>query len=234
MRFQMILAGFALALLSACGPSHWQAEGDHSHPLRPETQAVLSSDLHDARTRIAYVGAGAYIEKLSKFYGRNRWAVAMDLDQTVLNNITYHAEMDRVGRTHNDHDWHHWTQAKQATLIAGAKDFIARVNALGGSVVFVTNRKNSEQLATEENLAALGIVRGRDFKDILTHALPYGSKEKDARFAVIPSLLRAQGYPNARVIAYVGDVKGDRPKWLPRSARFFCIPQGRIYGEYCD
>jgi hypothetical protein len=46
-------------------------------------------------------------------------------------------------------------------------------------------------------------------------------------------LLKAMGYPDARVIAYVGDTAGDKPA-KAGSYAFFCINQGGMYGEPCE
>ena len=156
----------------------------------------------------------------------------MDLDETVLNNIQYQIELDRAGAEYSPESWTEWTQKEAATLVPGAKGFIDTVNESGGHVAFVTNRKDFEQLATENNLAALGIERSRDFRVFLTRATPDAPGEKDARFAVVPQMLQAQGYDNVEVIAYVGDGKGDRPSEMV-SAEFFCIDQGAMYGEPC-
>jgi len=87
-------------------------------------------------------------------------------------------------------------------------------------------------LATETNLAALGLTRGDDFQILLTRAAPASESDKSERFALVPLILASQGYPSVEIVAYVGDNKGDKParsgEWV-----FFCIDQGAMYGDPC-
>lgn len=235
---QRLLRASLLALCligSACAAnSQWRAHDGADLPLSTEVDFVAHSPAWDGTIKQAYDSANDYITRYTSSAHRPRgsWAVVMDLDQTVLNNIEYHKAMSHAGKTHNADDWKNWAHARRAVLMPYAKDFIARVNALGGHVAFVTNRRDYEQLATEENLAKLGLMRSRDFRVLLTRASPHGSASKDSRFALVRPMLAAQGYANVRVIAYLGDAMGDKPARL-NGAQFFCIPQGGMYGENC-
>jgi len=234
MRHIMIIA--ACAVLAACSmhepTTAWYAKASAGKPLTPAVEYVAHAPEFVQRSNAAYDAASAYIIARAPHLKRGSWAVVMDLDQTVMNNIGYHMAMDRAGEPFTPETWRAWTSEKQATLMPGALKFIRTVNAWGGHVAFVSNRRDYEQLATEENLAALGLQRGRDFRVLITRAAPFGDSDKNARFALVPQVLRAQGYPNVRTIAYLGDVTGDAPRRL-NGARFFCIPQGGMYGENC-
>lgn len=218
-------------LMAACSSGWHTQEGGHA-PLSTNVNYVAHSPTWREQVQHAYARANAFVTQYAAAHPQQSWAVIMDLDQTVLNNIEYHAAIDRAGKTHNEADWDAWTKARRAVLMPHARDFIARVKTLGGKVAFVTNRHSTQEAATEENLAALGIVRGRDFQALLTHDITNPSRDKNARFARVPSLLAAQGFHGTRVIAHVGDVVGDAPRPLGRT-RFFCIPQGGLYGENC-
>lgn len=234
-RFIIAMAPFLLAAC-ACDPSPhstaWYSGAQAGKPLSPAVAYVASSPQFRRNTDAAYGEAMQFIEQHAKAHKKGSWAVVMDLDQTVLNNIAYHVALDHAGETFTPENWRSWTDEKAATLIPGAWSFINRVNGLGGHVAFVSNRRDYEQLATEENLAALGLTRGRDFRVLITRASPLAGSDKESRFAFVPKDLGVQGYPNTRIIAYVGDVKGDAPRRL-NGARFFCIPQGGMYGENC-
>lgn len=182
--------------------------------------------------REVYAEATAYVEDVAARRPAGTWAVALDLDETVLNNVQYQVGLEQTGGTFTAESWHRWTEKREATLVPGAKDFVERVNALGGHVAFVTNRADSEQLWTEENLADLGLTRHDDFRVLQTRAYPEGSSNKTPRFDLIPALLAAQGYPGVEVVAYIGDNVGDQPDTLGE-ARFFCIDQGAMYGDPC-
>ncbi len=200
--------------------------------LKPGTEWVANSSGWREEASAVYSEAAAYVETMGAERPDKSWAVVLDLDETVLNNVAYQISRETRGESYTSESWYDWTQQETATLVPGAKDFIDKVNQLGGHIVFVTNRRDFEQLATEKNLAALGITRGKDFRLLITRAAPKGISNKSDRFALVPMLLAAQGYPDVETIAYVGDNKGDKPAdetgW-----QFFCIDQGGMYGDPC-
>ena len=140
---------------------------------------------------------------------------------------------ERLGEGYTPESWSNWTAEKSATLVPGAKEFIERVNALGGHVALVTNRADTQQLWTEENLAAVGLERNEDFRVLLTKAEPDGASEKDARYELVPAMLAVQGYPDVEIVAYIGDNRYDRPMPVREEDKFFCIDQGGMYGTPC-
>lgn len=182
--------------------------------------------------REVYAEATAYVLAQAKTRPQQSWAVVLDLDETVINNVQYQIQRETLGEGYSPESWSDWTQEKRATLVPGVEDFLAAVNSAGGHVAFVTNRSDEEQLATEENLDALGVRRHEDFRVLLTRARPAGTSNKDARYALVPAMLAVQGYADVAVIAYVGDNKGDKPE-APGEWRFFCIDQGAMYGDAC-
>lgn len=179
-----------------------------------------------------YAEATAYVLAEAAERPEKSWAVVLDLDETVINNVAYQIERETLGEGYTSESWHAWTQRKDATLVPGVEDFLAAVNAAGGHVAFVTNRSDTEQLATEENLAALDIRRNEDFRVLMTRASPEGVGSKDGRYALVPGLLAVQGYPDVEVIAYLGDNVGDKPS-EPGDWQFFCLDQGAMYGHPC-
>ncbi|MEQ9316866.1 MAG: HAD family acid phosphatase [Henriciella sp.] len=224
MKFAALI--FAALTLAAC-----QTGPDRSG-LKPGTDWVANSPEWGQQAEKVYSAAGAYLETYTTLKPEKKWAVILDVDETVLNNVEYQIRLDRSGETYSSPTWHAWTSEKSATLVPGAKAFIERVNALGGHVALVTNRKQTEQLWTEENLAARGIERSEDFQVLLTSGDCDDCGNKEARFAIVPALLAVQGYPDVEVIAYVGDNKHDQPDPIG-SAKFFCINQGGMYGTPC-
>ncbi len=215
--------------------------------LKPSTLWVATSDEWAQEAEAVYGEALAYVTDLARTRAPGSWAVVLDLDETVINNVAYQIDMDQTGQSYSSTTWHVWTQKEAATLVPGVMGFIEAVNRLGGHVAFVTNRSDREQLATENNLAALGIDRGEDFRVLLTRARPAGASSKDGRFGLVPALLAAQGYSGVEVVAFVGDNVGDKPAEAgpaqggpaqagPAQAgtwQFFCIDQGAMYGEPC-
>ena len=165
-------------------------------------------------------------------FDTDKLSVVLDLDETVMNNVEYQLRRERLGLGYTPESWYEWTQEESATLVPGVEAFLETVNTLGGHVAFVTNRSDSEQLATENNLADLGLVRGDDFQVLMTRARPNGVSAKDERYALVSPLLAAQGYPDVEIIAYLGDNVGDKPE-TEGEWTFFCIDQGAMYGDPC-
>ena len=229
--FQPLSGLFAALALTACA-SQPAAAPSTTAGLSPGVEWVANDPEWAEKAQAVYEIAGDYVEDIAAERPAQTWAVALDLDETVLNNVEYQIRIEQAGQTYSAETWHDWTAEKSATLVPGAKPFIERVNALGGHVTFVTNRADTEQLWTEENLAALGLERSEDFRVLLTRARPAGASNKTPRFDVIPAMLAAQGYPGVEIVAYIGDNTGDKPDTL-EDAKFFCIDQGAMYGEPC-
>ena len=200
--------------------------------LSPGVAWVYEADGWAEEAEAVYAEATEFIEQEAANRPPKSWAVVLDLDETVINNVQYQIDREAIGESYTSESWYDWTQLEAATLVPGVADFLAAVNEAGGHVAFVTNRADTEQLATENNLAALGLKRGEDFRVLLTRARPDGLSAKDARYDVVPAMLVAQGYADVEVIAYLGDNVGDKPA-SPGPWTFFCIDQGAMYGEPC-
>jgi 5'-nucleotidase (lipoprotein e(P4) family) len=183
----------------------------------------------------AYQAATARVEELVDGGLTGDWAVVLDLDETVLSNLTYQAERAALGVAFSATSWTAWVERRAATLVPGAKRFIDRVHALGGRVVFVSNRKAAGECApTEDNLDALGVT----YDAILCRT---DASDKNARFDSVEA--GTAGLPAMPVVAFVGDNIQDFPdltqeiRTQPESAyadfseRFFVIPNP-MYGSW--
>jgi len=89
-------------------------------------------------------------------------AVIMDLDETVLDNSGYQAELLRRGLKHSSKSWKEWEQEghNRIGLVPGAKDYIQEVKNQGITVIFLSNRSELERYKTIECLRVLGIRGG--------------------------------------------------------------------------
>lgn len=72
------------------------------------------------------------------------WAVVLDADETVLNNVVYQVERERAGLGFTQASWTAWVRRREATPLPGAAAFLSRVRSLGGRIAIVTNRFGSE------------------------------------------------------------------------------------------
>ena len=149
--------------------------------LKPSTAWVAAADGWADEATAVFGKASEYVGAQALARENGEWAVVLDLDETVLNNVQYQIGLDRSGQTYSTESWALWTEERAATLVPGVKDFIDTVNAAGGHVAFVTNRADYEQLATEENLAQLGLKRGKQYRVLLTRGRPNGAAKRALR-----------------------------------------------------
>jgi 5'-nucleotidase (lipoprotein e(P4) family) len=88
-------------------------------------------------------------------------AVVMDLDETVFDNSGFQAFMDRESKPDSEFGpwWNRWeiVFADEPALVPGAKPFIDAAEALGVSVVYVSNRNDSALRPIIKALERLGL-----------------------------------------------------------------------------
>ncbi len=132
-------------------------------------------------------------------------AVVMDLDETVLDNGTYQTYLYDNGLNYKDDNWNsfiseHWASIR---LVPGAKEFIARAESLGITVVYITNREEQLRDATIKTMKQWGVnTEGMDDPASLRLIVQkHGESIKKPR----RDLARAK----YNVLAYFGDQLGD-------------------------
>src|SRR5207249_10701388 len=78
-----------------------------------------------------------------------------DLDETVLDNSGFQSYLDRAALDYSDKEWDRWEgdYPEEVGLVPGAKPFIDKAEALGVTVIYITNRTNrvSTARALEHN-----------------------------------------------------------------------------------
>jgi 5'-nucleotidase (lipoprotein e(P4) family) len=165
---------------------------------------VRDSAEHHAALFQAYLLATERIEELAKSVPAGTWAVALDGDETVIDNSDYMKERAALGAGFDSASWKQWTEKKAATPLPGAVAFLNRVHALGGKIAIVTNRSAAECPDTEE-----------DFRN---DGIPYdlmlcmeNDSEKEPRWQKVESGTAAPGVPPLRILLWVGDNIKDFP-----------------------
>lgn len=152
---------------------------------------------------------------------KRRFAIAMDIDETVLDNSQFQLSLkaphdrwsDAMQRKFDD-----WALKSEADAVVGAVEFInsAEDDQCGISIFYVSNRDAKLEIATRENLKRVGIVL-RDTTDtvLLTNEHDSWTMNKQSRWNYIEQEL---GY---KIIMYVGDALTDFPipidRTLPRN-----------------
>jgi acid phosphatase len=129
-------------------------------------------------------------------------AVIVDVDETVLDNSAYEAEIVLAGKVYDMSTWKPWVAKAQATAIPGALEFARHATSRGVTVFYVTNRAKDEEEATRRNLAALGFPIATEVDALLSPGeKPEYVSDKTSR--------RAEIARTHRVVLLVGDDLND-------------------------
>jgi 5'-nucleotidase (lipoprotein e(P4) family) len=193
---------------------------------------------HRALFLQVYRAATAHVERMATKHSTDTWAVALDADETVIDNSVYQLERARAGLGFDRASWHAWTARREAIPLPGAAAFLARVRALGGRIAIVTNRTMSECPDTEAVFVAHGLAY-----DVMLCRPDAGPSDKNPRFEAVARGTTGAGLPPLEIVAYVGDnildfpgrsqalrEKGDEA-FADFGERFFVLPNP-MYGSW--
>lgn len=126
-------------------------------------------------------------------------AVIVDVDETVLDNSPFQAQLVHTGKEFTPALWEEWVNRAKAQPIPGAKEFIALLKEQGVELFYVTNRKLKEP--TLKNIrAALDPDAAADHLLCKYEKREWGS-DKTTRRAVIAK--------THRILLLVGDDYND-------------------------
>jgi len=211
----------AVMVSSGCSSTNEVRETESASPLPNDalnsTLWALRSAEYDAVALSIYQGAAAALEMgvedvswtaLAEQAGQAGYtdlppAVVLDVDETVLDNGKYQARLLMRNESYSSESWLDWVLEERATPIPGALEFTRRADAMGVTVIYLTNRRGNMEEATRRNLTDLGFPIDSTFDAVLTRGeRPEWSRgEKTSRREFV-----AEHY---RVIALFGDNLGD-------------------------
>lgn len=138
------------------------------------------------------------------------WAVALDLDETVLDNIFYQFERAAYGVPYDTASWNAWVRREEAGMLPGVDAFTRGVRELGGRVAWISNRDASTTDATRRNLRALGLWHDQD-RLCLQASREHTKRQRRTELRTGQGACAWEGAP-ARVLAYLGDNIADLPE----------------------
>ena len=95
-------------------------------------------------------------EDIKKGQQSRKRAVILDIDETVLDNSPYQAEVVLSDISYPD-KWNEWVEMRKATVVPGAKEFLESMVKKNIEIFYVSNRKLNELDATFDNLKAAGL-----------------------------------------------------------------------------
>ena len=151
--------------------------------------------------------AATVIERRSAGLPAGSWAVILDADETVIDNSPYEQQLAEQHASYSEPTWREWVLREAAAALPGATAFTARVRALGGKVVIVTNRDDGYCDATRANLQKVGITAD----EVLCKTDPK-SGSKDPRFEAVAAGTAPSTLGPLRVLMWVGDNIQDFPR----------------------
>jgi 5'-nucleotidase (lipoprotein e(P4) family) len=166
------------------------------------------------------------------------WAVVLDADETVINNLQYQIEREQAGLKYTTESWHAWVGRREATPLPGAAAFLSRVRELGGRIAIVTNRLESECPDTEAVFRTHRLVY-----DVMLCRPDGGPSDKNPRFAAVAAGTTKAGGPPLDTVIFVGDnildfpglsqaaAKKDDTALAPFGIRYFILPNP-MYGSW--
>jgi 5'-nucleotidase (lipoprotein e(P4) family) len=172
---------------------------------------------------------------------RRKRAIIVDVDDTVLDNSRYQANLIKTGKSFDSKTWTEWCNRAEAEAVPGAVDFLRYANSRGVRVFYITNRKQIEREGTARNLKRLGFP---DVNELTLQVKPEGeSSSKETRRQAVSA--------KYRVVMLMGDDLNDFSEVFEQSktiasrleaternkpqfgARFIVLPNP-MYGHWED
>lgn len=200
MQIRTVAALLLVLTLAGCASAPARPPVAAAPPLPAGTMWVDRSAEYQAIAIQTYRQATAHVEAAAGGRRAGSWVVVLDADETVLNNVVYQIERERVGLSYTTDSWNVWVKRREATPVPGAPAFLSRVKSLGGVVAIVTNRLESE---CEDTRAVFR-----------THQLPFDTmlckpdgtpSDKNPRFKAVAAGQFPGGTGPLEVIAVLGD-----------------------------
>lgn len=110
-----------------------------------------------------YNSAKVQLDKeIKKNDGKEKLAIALDLDETVLDNSPYQGYATLNNKEHPE-GWHEWIEAAKAKPVYGAKSFLEYADKKGVDIYYITDRDEDKDFeATKRNLKEQGIPQATD------------------------------------------------------------------------
>jgi 5'-nucleotidase (lipoprotein e(P4) family) len=157
-------------------------------------------------------------------------AVVLDIDETVLDNSRYQANLVLKGESFNTDTWDRWVEAQAASAIPGAVEFINYAKTTGVEVFYITNRECKmregsgdscpQEADTLANLQSVGVQGVTKNHLLMKNEYPDWGSEKTSRRTNV-----AEQY---RIVMLFGDDLGD---FLPGAKSMSPAERDRLVSE---
>jgi len=199
--------------LSGRGGSDVETEAPAAQAANREGATNLPNDIHWARDSAerqavywqTYRLAGEMLAATVADLEPGTWAVALDADETVIDNSLYQKERAAIGESFSSESWADWVARKRAPPLPGALKFLAQIHELGGKIAIVTNRRVTQCPDTEANFKAFAIPF-----DVILCRQP-DEPRKEARWRRVEEGTAAETLPPLDIVMWLGDNIEDFP-----------------------
>lgn len=129
-------------------------------------------------------------------------AIILDVDETVLDNSRYQAELLLRRESFTPASWIEWMNKSASQLVPGAKEFLDYAKSRGVAIYYVTNRDAIGQVGTARNLRAVGL----DVDDAMSNLMMRGETDE---WGSNKSSRRAEVAKTHRILLLLGDDLND-------------------------
>jgi len=181
--------------------------------------------------------AATNLESFARGQPAGSWVVVADADETLIDNGPYECELELRGLKKNDSTlFALWVEARASAATPGAAAFSARVHALGGRLIVVSNRDEQPHLrGTIDTLTRDGI----EADAVLLSKTP-DDRDKNRRFeAIRQSGVPEKGIPPSEILLWLGDNIQDFPQLTQKNPgdlaefghRYIVLPNP-MYGSF--
>ena len=199
--------------LSACTTTQNDSKNYSSYERLNSVLWMQTSAEYQAASLSAYQQATAMLSKAladpnwtaapeqTENYQQLPPAIILDIDETVLDNLPFQAQILKDNVPFNQEDWNAWTKLASAKPLPGAKAYLDYAQSQGVTIFYVTNRDASEEADTRKNLQLQKLPLREDIDTVLTKNENGWTSEKSPRRSFVGK--------NFRIVALVGDDLGD-------------------------
>ena len=192
------------ALVFALSASVSVAEPRNLDVLKREIRAYVKSGDYEREVARVATRARSWIEERAArdargVAGRQKLAVVMDLDETLLSNWP---SMNDADFAYVPAAWDVWVDRGEAPAIEAVREVYRAARAAGVAVFFLTGRTERDRAGTEKNLRAIDCA---DYEALICRAAEAKGTNADYKAAERRRLID-QGYV---IVANIGDQDSD-------------------------
>jgi 5'-nucleotidase (lipoprotein e(P4) family) len=152
----LLLPLLITAVAQTQAPSMSRATGGNSESQVGAILWTQSSAEYRALAYQTFSLAKLRIDQVLRYRSTKPRAVVVDVDETVLDNSRFQAELVLRDAPYTAENWKAWCDRAEAGAVPGAVDFLKYAANRGVRVFYITNRRQPEKAGTITNLIKLG------------------------------------------------------------------------------